>query len=175
MADPRPRLSRAREGTSLARVTAVALAAVAGVLALTGCASETSVAPTDEPSAVEDVVGSGTASDDDQGATGTADQRYPDIVAATLVARGDGTYDVEVTVSSPYDTPERYADGWRVLTADAQVLGVHALAHDHANEQPFTRTQRGLVVPEDVTEVTVQGRDLANGFGGGTLVVAVPR
>jgi len=77
-------------------------------------------------------------------------------------------------MSSPYDSPRRYADGWRVLGPDAEVLGSHMLLHDHANEQPFTRTQRGLVVPDGVAEVTVEGRDLEFGYGGGTIVVAVP-
>ena len=77
-------------------------------------------------------------------------------------------------MSSPYDSPQRYADGWRVLGPDAELLGSHMLLHDHANEQPFTRTQRGLVVPDGVAEVTVEGRDLEFGYGGGTIVVAVP-
>ncbi|MGB9374843.1 MAG: hypothetical protein WCA82_11860 [Jiangellales bacterium] len=104
----------------------------------------------------------------------TVEQRFPDIVAAELVPGGDGVYDVEVTVSSPYDTAQRYADGWRVLAPDGTVLGEHRLAHDHASEQPFTRTQRGLVVPAGVDSVTVEGRDLVHGYGGGTLVVDVP-
>ncbi len=70
--------------------------------------------------------------------------------------------------------PERYADGWRVLDPEGNVLGTHALLHDHAGEQPFTRTQRGLAIPEGVTQVTVEGRDQANGFGGATVTVDVP-
>jgi hypothetical protein len=61
-----------------------------------------------------------------------------------------------------------------VLAPDGAELGTHTLLHDHANEQPFTRRQRGLVVPDGVAEVTVEGRDLEYGYGGGTLVVAVP-
>ncbi len=99
---------------------------------------------------------------------------FPDVLAVELRPTGARTYDVAVTISSPYDTPERYADGWRVLTADGTVLGTHTLLHDHANEQPFTRTQRGLLIPEGISEVTVEGRDQANGFGGATITVEVP-
>lgn len=102
-----------------------------------------------------------------------ADQ-YPDILAVELRPQGDGVYDVAVTLSSPYDTPERYADGWRVTDPDGIVLGTHTLLHDHAAEQPFTRTQRGLVIPAGVDEVTVEGRDQFNGFGGTTVSVTVP-
>jgi hypothetical protein len=77
-------------------------------------------------------------------------------------------------MSSPYDSAARYADGWRVLDPQGDVLGEHTLLHDHADEQPFTRTQRDLHIPVGVTEVTVEGRDQVSGFGGATITVAVP-
>lgn len=100
--------------------------------------------------------------------------RFPDILEVELRPVGDGSYDVVVTVSSPYDTPQRYADGWRVTDDDGNVLGTHTLLHDHASEQPFTRTQRGLLIPDGIERVTVEGRDQANGFGGLTVVLEVP-
>jgi hypothetical protein len=101
-------------------------------------------------------------------------QRYPDILDVTLTRSDDGTFTVTVTVSSPYDTPERYADAWRVLSPDGAVLAVRELTHDHASEQPFTRSLGGVQIPADVTAVTVEGRDLVNGYGGRTVTVAVP-
>ncbi len=103
-----------------------------------------------------------------------ASDRFPDVLAVELRPAGERTYDVAVTMSSPYDTPERYADGWRVLDPEGNVLGTHTLMHDHASEQPFTRTQRGLHVPAGIDEVTVEGRDQANGFGGRVVTVPVP-
>jgi hypothetical protein len=103
-----------------------------------------------------------------------SDQKYPDIVDAKLEPTGE-TWTLEVTVSSPYDSPERYADGWRVLSPDGRVLGKHEFLHDHANEQPFTRTQTGLKIPKDVNEITVEGHDQENGYGGKTVTVAVDR
>ena len=100
--------------------------------------------------------------------------RYPDVIAVELRPAGDRVFDVAVTVSSPYDTPQRYADGWRVLDPEGNVLGTYTLLHDHANEQPFTRTQRGLEIPAGVGQVTVEGRDQANGFGGATVTIEVP-
>lgn len=102
------------------------------------------------------------------------DQQYPDVVDA--VARQDGeTWAFDVTISSPYDTPERYADGWRVLAPDGTELGFRLLTHDHAAEQPFTRSLGGVEIPDDVQVVTIEGRDQANGFGGETVEVALPR
>jgi hypothetical protein len=113
----------------------------------------------------------------DTSAVGATDaERFPD-VTGVVAAFDDGsrTWTFEVTMSSPYDTPERYADGWRVMGPDGTVYGAHTLTHDHANEQPFTRRQSGVVIPDDVTEVTVEGRDLANGYGGSVVVVSLDR
>ena len=60
-------------------------------------------------------------------------------------------------------------------STDATALGEHQLGHEHSDEQPFTRAQTGLRIPGDVDEVTVEGRDQANGYGGGTVDVEVPR
>lgn len=121
----------------------------------------------------------GDGSDPDAGADADADpadQRFPDIVAAVAERdAGTGTWTFRVTVSSPYDTSERYADGWRVVGGDGTVYGRHTLLHDHADEQPFTRTQTGVVIPDDVDEVTVEGRDRANGYGGATVTVTLDR
>ncbi len=99
---------------------------------------------------------------------------FPDIIAVQATPEDGGTWRFDVTVSSPYDTPQRYADAWRVLDPDGNELGIRVLTHDHANEQPFTRSQTGISIPDEVTTVTVQGRDQANGWGGGELVVTLP-
>ena len=102
------------------------------------------------------------------------DDRFPDVLAAELRPRDDGRYDLAVTISSPYDTPARFADGWRVLDPAGNELGTHQLLHDHASEQPFTRTMRGLHIPAGVDRITVEGRDLQNGYGGTTVSLEVP-
>lgn len=104
-----------------------------------------------------------------------AQQRFPDVVDARLSATGDGHYEIVVTISSPYDSPERYADGWRVLDPQGEVLAEHDLAHDHADEQPFTRTRGPFTIPEHVTDIIVEGRDLEHGYGGETVTIDVPR
>ncbi len=132
--------------TTMRALTALALALA---LALGGCA-ETS----EEPDA-----GGGA--------------EFPDVTAVEI-GQDDQTFTVDVTMSSPYDSPKRYADGWRVLDEQGDVLGEMELGHDHADEQPFTRTQTGLAIPEDVTTVTVEGRDSENGYGGATVEATVP-
>lgn len=104
-----------------------------------------------------------------------APQKYPDVVAAKAQARGADTFDFDVTVSSPYDTPQRYADAFRVLGKEGTVLGERILLHDHAGEQPFTRDLYGVRIPRGIRTVTVQARDQKYGYGGKTVEVTLPR
>ncbi len=99
---------------------------------------------------------------------------FPNVVSATLTRTGENTYRVSVALSSPYDTPDRYADAWRVLDPHCAELGTRILTHDHQFEQPFTRSLSNVVIPDGVTEVTIQGRDQISGWGGGTVTVRVP-
>ncbi len=103
----------------------------------------------------------------------TTSEEFPDIIAVQATPTGDGTWRFDVTVSSTYDTPERYADAWRVVGPDGTEYGVRVLTHDHASEQPFTRSQSGIEIPADVQTVTIEGRDLVNGWGGGTLELSL--
>ncbi|MDX1621657.1 MAG: hypothetical protein R3320_11745 [Nitriliruptorales bacterium] len=104
---------------------------------------------------------------------GNTTNRYPDVVDAEVTKEGD-TWTVSATISSPYDSDDRYADAFRVLTPDGEVLGVRELLHPHPDEQPFTRSLTGLEIPEGVDRVTVEGRDLVNGWGGATVTVDLP-
>lgn len=104
---------------------------------------------------------------------GGDDELFPDVIAATLVPDGSG-FTATVTISSPYDSDSRYADAWRILGPDDEVFSETVLTHDHADEQPFTRSTGGVVIPPEVAEVTFQARDSDSGWGGGSLEVPVP-
>lgn len=102
------------------------------------------------------------------------EQRLPDIVAVKVRAAGPDQFDFDVTVSSPYDTPARYADAFRVSTPDGAVLGERKPLHDHQGEQPFTRDLHGVKVARHIKTVVVQGRDQKFGYGGKTVQVQLP-
>ncbi len=101
-------------------------------------------------------------------------QKFPDVVAVTVRAVGADAFDFDVTVFSPYDTPRRYADAFRVLGSDGAVYGERKLLHDHAGEQPFTRDLHGVRIPRAVRGVVVQARDQRYGYGGRTVAVELP-
>lgn len=107
-------------------------------------------------------------------AADVASQRYPDVISATVQARDADIFDFDVTVSSPYDTPQRYADAFRVTGRDGVVYGERRLLHDHATEQPFTRDLYGVRVPRGVRNVVVHARDQKFGYGGRTVELMLP-
>jgi hypothetical protein len=151
------------------------LASLALILVITACGNETdSTESQDEntaTTAADETADDDTAADDD---TGTVEELYPDVVDVSAEQAGDETWTFLVTLSSPYDSPERYADAWRVVGPDGEVYGERILLHDHANEQPFTRNQSGIEIPDGVTEVTVEGRDQISGWGGQTMTFQLP-
>lgn len=102
------------------------------------------------------------------------DSRYPDVLAVKVRAAGAGSFDFDVTISSPYDTPQRYADAFRATGMDGRVFGERVLLHDHADEQPFTRDLHGVKIPPDVGRVVIQARDGRFGYGGRAVEIDLP-
>jgi hypothetical protein len=96
-----------------------------------------------------------------------------DVIDATIEAAGAG-FTVSATVRSADTGWEKYADLWEVRGPDGTVLGERVLAHPHVEEQPFTRSVRGVEIPNEVREVTVAARDSVEGFCGAEYVVEVP-
>jgi hypothetical protein len=101
-----------------------------------------------------------------------------DVEFVRAVETGDGVWTFHVTVRHPDTGWEDYADGWDVVLPDGTVVKpdpdspfTRLLLHPHETEQPFTRSQSGIVIPADITTVTVRAHDLVDGFGGREVVV----
>lgn len=121
------------------------------------------VTPTEKTSTSEETTGEGANAD---------------VTYVRAVQSDDGTWTFHVTVEHPDTGWEDYADGWDVVTPDGEVLKpdpeskfTRTLLHPHQNEQPFTRSQRGIEIPEGVTQVRIRAHDLVDGFGGQEVVV----
>ncbi len=94
-----------------------------------------------------------------------------DVIGVEVDRGDDGTYAFAVTVESPDTGWDKYADAWEVVALDGTVLGTRVLSHPHVDEQPFTRSQSGVVIPDGVGEATVRARDSVAGFCGRELTV----
>ena len=109
---------------------------------------------------------------------GSGNAANADVTHVRAVQADDSTWTFHVTVEHPDTGWEDYADGWDVVTPDGKVLKpnpddpfTRLLLHPHENEQPFTRSQSGIEIPEGVTEVRVRAHDIDDGFGGEEIVV----
>jgi hypothetical protein len=109
---------------------------------------------------------------------GAANAGNADVTFVKAAQAADGTWTFSVTVEHPDTGWQDYADGWDVVTPDGQVLKpnpddafTRVLLHPHENEQPFTRSQGGIAIPEGVTQVRVRAHDLVDGYGGQEVVV----
>ncbi|MEL6640971.1 MAG: hypothetical protein AAFP98_06620 [Pseudomonadota bacterium] len=87
----------------------------------------------------------------------------PKVEAVSATKSGDA-WRFDVTISHPDTGWDDYADGWEVVDADGNQLGERPLAHPHVNEQPFTRSQSGIVIPDGMTEVYIRVRDNVHGW-----------
>lgn len=88
-----------------------------------------------------------------------------EIVDAKAEKQG-ATWRFDVTARHPDTGWEHYADAWRILDAGGRTLGLRVLLHPHEDEQPFTRSLSGVEIPDDVSEVWIEGRCLVDGWGG---------
>lgn len=102
----------------------------------------------------------------DTGPPATSGQGCADVIDATAQRQDDGAWTISATVSSADTGWEKYADAWEVRALDGAVLGVRELAHPHVDEQPFTRSLRGVAIPEGTTEVVIAARDSVAGWCG---------
>lgn len=96
-----------------------------------------------------------------------------DVLNVRAVQAADGSWTFHVTVEHPDTGWENYADGWDVVTPDGTVLKpdpnspfTRLLLHPHVEEQPFTRSQAGIVILPGVEQVSVRAHDLVDGYGG---------
>lgn len=101
-----------------------------------------------------------------------------DVTFVRAVLGSDGAWRFHVTVSHPDTGWDDYADGWDVVLPNGTVVKpdpesgfTRLLTHPHVDEQPFTRSQAGIAIPDDVTAVTVRAHDLVDGWGGRTVTV----
>lgn len=101
-----------------------------------------------------------------------------DVIFVRARQQSDGAWTFEVTVQHPDTGWNDYADGWDVVLADGTVIKAdptspftRVLAHPHVDEQPFTRSQGGLRIPEGISQLTVRAHDMVDGWGGQTITV----
>ena len=67
-----------------------------------------------------------------------------------------------------------YANQWEVMTLDGQLLKSRVLYHPHVNEQPFTRSLSGVIVPAGLNRVKIRAKDSLHGYADAEFIVDIP-
>lgn len=98
-----------------------------------------------------------------------------DVVAVEASQRADGTWRFSVTLEHDDEGWDHYANRWDVVGPDGMVYGERVLAHPHVDEQPFTRSLSGVVIPDDVSQVIIRGNDSVHELGGVEMTVDLNR
>ena len=88
----------------------------------------------------------------------------PAVVEEVKARESGGAWRFDVTLSHGDTGWDDYADGWRVVLEDGQVLGTRELLHPHVNEQPFTRSLSGVIIPDQVETVFIEARTNVEGW-----------
>ncbi len=61
-------------------------------------------------------------------------------VVAVSITGSSGAYQFDVTVTSPDEGCDHYADWWEVMDSDSSLVYRRVLGHSHVDEQPFSRS-----------------------------------
>ena len=101
-----------------------------------------------------------------------------DVIHVRAIQDADESWTFHVTVAHPDTGWDDYTDGWDVVTPNGIVLKndsdlpfTRLLAHPHVDEQPFTRSQSGIIIPKNVTHIIVRAHDIVDGFGGQEIII----
>jgi len=103
-----------------------------------------------------------------------AERGEANVEAVEVERSGDNRFRFDVTIASNETGWDYYADAFEVVAPDGTVLGTRTLHHPHVDEQPFTRSLRGVEIPPGVERVTVRAHHNQAGYDGRTRTVELP-
>ena len=78
----------------------------------------------------------------------TPQSDQPEIVDASASGK-PGAYNFSVTISSPDEGCDQYADWWEIISQEGELIYRRILLHSHVNEQPFTRSGGPVPIEPD--------------------------
>jgi len=85
-------------------------------------------------------------------------------IVKTRFEKHGSTWTVDTTLRHDDTGWDHYADKWRVVDQQGKVLGERVLFHPHENEQPFTRSESGIKIPDTTNIVYVEAHDKVHGW-----------
>ena len=93
------------------------------------------------------------------------------IIEADFHKTSHNKWSVNVTLEHGDTGWNHYADNWRVVAVDGNVLGDRVLHHPHVGEQPFTRGLGLVNISEQMKVVYIEAHDKKHGWTSNRLMV----
>jgi hypothetical protein len=94
----------------------------------------------------------------------------PLAVKARIIKHSKNSYEIHVTVQHVDTSWEHYADRWEVIGPGGRVLATRVLFHPHIGERQFTRSLRGVTIPDGVKHIIIRVHDKVHGYGRERLI-----
>lgn len=99
-----------------------------------------------------------------QGILNTAVAGDVSILMADFRSVASNHWAVNVSLKHGDEGWDHYADKWRVVDEQGNVLGERVLFHPHVDEQPFTRGINSVQIPAGVKTVYIEAHDKKHGW-----------
>jgi len=93
------------------------------------------------------------------------------ILSADFKRSADQLWTVRVTLKHGDTGWDHYADNWRIVDSEGNILGDRVLYHPHVNEQPFTRSLARVQIPESLNTVYIEAHDKLHGWAKQRLTI----
>lgn len=98
----------------------------------------------------------------------------PCIIEGGARCDADRNCDFSVTLRHNDEGWDHYADRWEILDEAGNIIATRVLAHPHVNEQPFTRSLKGVKVPAGIERVLIRAHDSVHGYGSQVVELTLP-
>ena len=92
-------------------------------------------------------------------------------IVDVVLTNNSGSWRADVTLNHADTGWKHYADGWRLVDEQGNVLANRVLYHPHVNEQPFTRSLSGFDIPKDKKVIYVEAHDFERGWSKNKLKI----
>tara|TARA_B100000780_G_C21071873_1_gene431340 strand:+ start:89 stop:496 length:408 start_codon:yes stop_codon:yes gene_type:complete len=86
------------------------------------------------------------------------------ILATAIIHQSHGEYLVNVKLEHRDTGWQHYADEWRIVDSQGNILGSRVLQHPHVNEQPFTRALSNVKLSNELDTVYIEAHDKVHGW-----------
>ena len=93
------------------------------------------------------------------------------ILAAAIIHQSHGEYLVNVKLEHHDTGWQHYADEWRLVDNEGNILGTRVLQHPHVHEQPFTRSLSNVKLSSELQAVFIEAHDKVHGWTKNHLII----